>query len=158
MLVCPKKRTILKKLHTVLWRSIKKGFGSKPFVCFDLLSECRQFSVFQIFYSLVCLFMIVQWNPSFSLKIEPMRSLRSETQWATTNPLGIFLPESTFSAVSLTVSVPPPPTPCAITPINTSAHIKDPVVNVRVGWIMETLKNTACTVVWGSTTLLQLAF
>ena len=35
---------------------------------------------------------------------------------------------------------------CAIACINICAHIKDPVVHVRVWWIMETLKHPACTV------------
>ena len=61
---------------------------------------------------------------------------------------GIFffsLPESTFSADSLTVSRTPP---CATACINICAHIKDLVVHVRVWWIMETLKHPACTVGW----------
>ena len=39
-------------------------------------------------------------------------------------------------------------TSCAIVYINTCAHDKDPVVHVRVRWIMETLKHPACTVGW----------
>ena len=49
---------------------------------------------------------------------------------------GLFLPESAFSAGahSLTcVRIPPPP--CAITCINISAHVKDPIVYVRLPWI-----------------------
>ena len=39
--------------------------------------------------------------------------------------------------------------PCAIACIySTRAHVKDPVVHVRVRWIMETLKHPACTVDW----------
>ena len=38
--------------------------------------------------------------------------------------------------------------PHSITYINICAHIKDPVVNVRVWWIMKTLKHPACTVGW----------
>ena len=37
---------------------------------------------------------------------------------------------------------------CAFACINICAHIKDPVVYVRVPWIMETLKHRACTVGW----------
>ena len=37
-------------------------------------------------------------------------------------------------------------------------HAKDPVVHVRVWWIMETLKHPACTVGWVARLLLQLAF
>ena len=37
---------------------------------------------------------------------------------------------------------------CTITCINICAHVKGPVVHVRVGWIMETLKHPACTVDW----------
>ena len=49
--------------------------------------------------------------------------------------------------------------PCAIAYVNTCAHIKDPVFQVRVRRIMETLKHSACTVGWVSlATLLQLAF
>ena len=56
-----------------------------------------------------------------------------------------FLPESTFSADSL-YGVHTPP--CAITCIYICAHVKDPVVHVRVRWIMETLNYPACTVAW----------
>ena len=38
--------------------------------------------------------------------------------------------------------------PCAITCIYICAHVKDPVVHVRVGWIMETLKHPAYSVGW----------
>ena len=55
----------------------------------------------------------------------------------------IFLPESTFSANSLSVSVHPP---CAIACINIYAHDIDPVVNVRVGWIMATQTYPARTI------------
>ena len=58
---------------------------------------------------------------------------------------GFFPPESTFSADSLTVPVHPP---CAIACINICAHFKDPVVHVRVRWIMEMLKHPACTIGW----------
>ena len=57
----------------------------------------------------------------------------------------IFLPVATFSADSLSVSVHPP---CAIAYICIYAHVKDPVVHVRVLWIMETLKHPAYTVGW----------
>ena len=36
--------------------------------------------------------------------------------------------------------------PCAIACINICVHVKDPVVHVRVWWIMETLKHPACTI------------
>ena len=67
---------------------------------------------------------------------------------------GIFLPESTFSADSLTVSVKPS---CAIACIHIYAHVKDPVVHVRVRWIMETLKTSSMHRRLGSATLSQLA-
>ena len=54
-----------------------------------------------------------------------------------------FLPESTFSADSLTYVLTPL---CAIRCINIWAHVKDTVVHVRVWWVMETLKHSACTV------------
>ena len=54
-----------------------------------------------------------------------------------------FFSQSTFSADSLTCVRTPT---CAITCTNICAHIKDPVVRVRVQWIMETLKHPACTV------------
>ena len=57
---------------------------------------------------------------------------------------GIFLPVSTFSADSYGVCTPP----CATACINICVHVKDPVVSVRVWWIMETLKHPACTVGW----------
>ena len=50
---------------------------------------------------------------------------------------GFFSPESPFGANSLAVSVHPP---CAITCVNICSHVRDPVVRVRVRWIMETLK------------------
>ena len=56
-----------------------------------------------------------------------------------------FLPESTFSADSLTCVRTPS---CAITCIYMCAHVKDPVVHVRVRWIMKTLKHLARTVGW----------
>ena len=37
---------------------------------------------------------------------------------------------------------------CAIACIYICAHVKDPVVHVRVRWIMETLKHPACTLGW----------
>ena len=48
--------------------------------------------------------------------------------------------------------------PCAVARINIYAHVKDPVVHVRVRWIIETLKYPACTVGWESVTLSQLTF
>ena len=39
-------------------------------------------------------------------------------------------------------------TPCSIACINICARVKDPVVHVRVRWIMETLKYPAWTVSW----------
>ena len=47
--------------------------------------------------------------------------------------------------------------PCVIACIYTCAHIKDPVVHVRVRWIMEPLKHPACTLGWVAR-LSQLAF
>ena len=38
--------------------------------------------------------------------------------------------------------------PCAIACVYICMHVKDPVVHVRVRWIMETLKHPACTVGW----------
>ena len=54
-----------------------------------------------------------------------------------------FSPESTFSADSLAVSVHPP---SAAACIYICGHVKDLVVHVRVRWIVETLKHSACTV------------
>ena len=71
---------------------------------------------------------------------------------------GIFLPESTCSADSLTVSVHPP---YAIACINICAHVKNPVVHVRFRRIMEThqKKNTpSMHPKLGRTTLSQLTF
>ena len=39
-------------------------------------------------------------------------------------------------------------TQCAIARIYICVHVKDPVVHVRVRWIMETLKHPACTLGW----------
>ena len=55
------------------------------------------------------------------------------------------LPESTFSADSLTVSAHPQ---VQIACIYICTHVKDPVVHVRVRWIRETLKDPACSVGW----------
>ena len=57
----------------------------------------------------------------------------------------ISLPESTFSADSPMMSVHPRIQLHILTSV---AHVKDPVVNVRVRWIMETLKHPACTIDW----------
>ena len=46
---------------------------------------------------------------------------------------------------------------CAVTCINTCAHLKDPGVHVRVWWIIETLKHPACIIGWVAR-LSQLAF
>ena len=56
---------------------------------------------------------------------------------------GIFLPESAFSADSVTCVR---TSPCAIACVDICAHVKDPVVHVGVRWIMKTLKHPACTV------------
>ena len=57
---------------------------------------------------------------------------------------GFFsLPESSFSVDSLTGVRAPP---CAMACIYICAHVKDLVVHVRVWWIKETLKHSACTV------------
>ena len=58
---------------------------------------------------------------------------------------GFFLPESAFSADSLTC-VPTPPR--AVACINSCAHVKGPVVHVRVRWIIEALKYPACIAGW----------
>ena len=55
-----------------------------------------------------------------------------------------FFSQSAFSADSLTVSV----HLCVQLHVFTCAHVKDPVIHVRVWWIMETLKHPACTVSW----------
>ena len=57
----------------------------------------------------------------------------------------IFLPESTFSADSLTCVR---AHPCSIACINICGHVKDALVHVRVRWTMETLKDPACTAGW----------
>ena len=59
---------------------------------------------------------------------------------------GSFSPQNYLSVQTLLcVSVHPP---CAIACINICAHVKDPVVRVRLRCIMETLKHPACTVGW----------
>ena len=40
--------------------------------------------------------------------------------------------------------------PCAIACIYICEHVKDPVVHVKVRWIMETLKHPACTGGWAA--------
>ena len=39
-------------------------------------------------------------------------------------------------------------TPCSTACNNICAHVKDPVVHVKVRWTMKTLKHPACTVGW----------
>ena len=56
-----------------------------------------------------------------------------------------FSPRVNFQS-RLAFGVRPPA--CAIACIYTCAHVKDPVVHVRIRWIMETLKHPACTVGW----------
>ena len=68
---------------------------------------------------------------------------------------GIFLSESTFSADSVTCVCTPQ---CATACINIRVHVKDPVVHVRVWWIMDTLKTPSMHSRLDSLTLLQLAF
>ena len=46
---------------------------------------------------------------------------------------------------------------CAITCIDISAHVKHPVVHVKLLWIMETVKHAACTIGWEAW-MSQLAF
>ena len=53
--------------------------------------------------------------------------------------LGIFLPESTFTADCLSVHP-----PCAIACVYICVHVEVSVIRVRVWWIMETLKHPAC--------------
>ena len=55
-----------------------------------------------------------------------------------------FLPVNFQCRLSYGVRTPP----CAIASIYICAHVKDPVVHVRVRCIMETLKHPACTVGW----------
>ena len=56
-----------------------------------------------------------------------------------------FSPRANFQC-RLSYSVRTPP--CAIACIYICTHAKDPVVHVRVRWIMETLKHLACTIGW----------
>ena len=67
---------------------------------------------------------------------------------------GIFLPVSVDLVQTLLQS---PDTPVSTAYINICVHVKDPVVLVRVWWIIETLKHPACTVGW-AVGLSQLAF
>ena len=65
-----------------------------------------------------------------------------------------FCPRVNFQCrVSYGVRTPP----CVIACILICAHVKDPVVHVRVRWIIETLKHPACTLGWVAR-LSQLAF
>ena len=58
---------------------------------------------------------------------------------------GDFSPRVNFQCrLSYGVRTPP----CASACIDICAHVKDPVVHVRVRWIMETVKHPACTVGW----------
>ena len=57
---------------------------------------------------------------------------------------GVFL-ESPFNADSLTMFVHPP---CASACINMCAHVNNPVVHVRVRWIMAALKHQVCVLDW----------
>ena len=55
-----------------------------------------------------------------------------------------FSPSQLSCRLSYRVRTPP----CAIARINICAHVIDPVVHIRVRWIIETLKHWTCTVVW----------
>ena len=57
----------------------------------------------------------------------------------------IFLPESAFSADSFGVRTSPGAVACIN---NICAHFKDPLVHVRIRWIVEALKHPASTVGW----------
>ena len=59
-----------------------------------------------------------------------------------------FFFQSQLSVQTLLRCPNPPPLPCAIACINVCVHVKDPVVHVRVLWIMETLKQPARTLGW----------
>ena len=59
-----------------------------------------------------------------------------------------FFPKSHFSVQTLLRCLYPPPPPSTITCINICMQVKDPVVNVRVQRIMETLKHPACIIGW----------
>ena len=59
---------------------------------------------------------------------------------------GFFFKSQLSVQTLLRVSV--HPRPCAVACTYIWAHVKDPVVHVRVRWIMETLKHPACTVGW----------
>ena len=76
------------------------------------------------------------WLSGYSIRLVRRRRRFDSLVWQ-----GIFLLELSFSANPLTVSV---DLPCAIACINICAHVKVPVVHVRVWWIMETLTNLAC--------------
>ena len=47
--------------------------------------------------------------------------------------------------------------PCAIVCKNIHSHVRDPIVHVKVWWIMETWEHPACSLVWVAP-LLLLAF
>ena len=62
-----------------------------------------------------------------------------------------FSPRVSFQCRLLTCvrtpQTPATPPQCTIACINICAHVKDPVVHVRVRWITETLKHPVCAVV-----------
>ena len=110
-------------------------------ICFDLTWVC------------IIIFLLKRMCAKFYSQIRCVvgiqlswQSIRVASCWCRFDSLvrqGNFLPESTFSADSLTVSV---KTLCAIACIYICAHIKDPVVHIRVQWTMETLNHEACTI------------
>ena len=63
-----------------------------------------------------------------------------------TSLMQVQFPSAVNFQCRLSVSVRTPP--CAIACINICAHVEDPVVHVRVQWIVETLKHPACAVGW----------
>ena len=77
------------------------------------------------------------WRKCSSDRINCFNDAIADKMWQ-----GIFFPESTYSADSFSVCTPP----CAVTCFNICAHIKDPVVHVRVWWIMATHIYPACTI------------
>ena len=100
----------------------------------------------------VCLFFSQGWGCS---SLVEHRTVTPLTQVRFPGAAGDFSPRVNFQCrLSYAVRTPP----CAITCINICAHVRDPVVHVRVRGIIERIKTPSMYRRLGSAILSQLAF
>ena len=114
-------------------------------------SGLAELAFFVSFFLLWCVYVCV---PSLSLSLSIILSFLPFPLLFIILKRSPSPPQSTFSAGSLNTVHPH----CAVACYNTCAHVKDPVVHVRVRWIRETLKTPNMHRRLGSATLSHLAF